>query len=501
MATLTKRWRSIALLTTLLLIAAACGDSGSSETTAPTGDSDTTTTAAEAETTSTAAATTAAPSEGGEAVEVRWFIGIGAGGQPEQRDAQLAVVDAFNASQDRIVLVPEIVENDVAYDTLATQMASGNPPDIIGPVGRDGANSFAGQYLALDDLIASTGLDLARWPSGTVENFREDDGSLYGLPFASFPSFVYYNRDLFDEAGLPYPPQEYGADGTAVYGEGTEYEGVWDFAKVEEIGKILAVDANGVDATDPSFDREQTIQWGFVWQWTDRLFQQGSFWGAGYPIQDDGTAAIPQAWKDEWAWYHDAVWGSGFAPSQTQLDSELLAGNAFKSGNVAMAASHLWYTCCIRDDAAGIAGDFYDLAVMPSNNGAVTANMHADTFRILAKTDHPDEAFEVLTYLLDDAALDLLTAYGAAPADPALTDAFFDSLEERYPQGVNWQVALESAAYADSPSHELFVPGWDAYKLRLDDLKSAILTNPDLDLEGEIATVETELSTIFAENG
>lgn len=491
-----RKW--VLTLVALLMVLAACGDAGSTTTQAAESGGSTEppppTTAPEP------TETTTAPEASGDRVQVRWFIGIGAGGQPEQRDAQLAVVDAFNASQDTIELVPEIVENDVAYDTLATQLASGNPPDIIGPVGRDGANSFAGQYLALDDLVAANGVDLARWPEATVENFREDDGQLYGLPFASFPSFVYFNRDLFDEAGLPYPPQEYGPDGTAVYGEGTEYEGTWDFDKVAEIARILTVDANGADATSGSFDAEQTIQWGFVWQWTDRLFQQGSFWGAGYPMADDGTASIPQPWKDEWQWYHDAVWADGFAPSQAELDSELLAGNAFKSGNIGMAISHLWYTCCIRDDEAGIAGDFFDLAVMPSNDGAVTGNMHADTFRILKTTGHPDEAFAVLNYLLGDAALDLLTAYGAAPADPALTEAFFASLEERYPQGVNWQVALDSAAFADSPSHELFVPGWDAYKLRLDDLKSAILTNPDLDLGAEIDQAEADLTATFAEN-
>ncbi len=500
--TMLPKWRWLLAVAALLLLVAACGDSSSSDTTEASDSGATETTAATetpAETTAAPAATTAA-APSGDAVEVRWFIGLGAGGQPEQRDAQLAVVDAFNASQSDIVLIPEIVENDVAYDTLATQLASGNPPDIIGPVGRDGANSFAGQYLALDDLIAESGMDLSVWEAGAIENFREDDGLLYGLPFASFPSMIFYNIDLFDEAGLPYPPQEYGPGGVTMYGEGTEYEGTWDFDKVAEIGKILAVDANGVDATDPAFDSSQTIQWGFVWQWTDRVFQQGSFWGAGYAVADDGTADIPQAWEDEWAWYHDAVWGSGFAPSQTQMDSDLLTGNPFKTGNVAMAGTHLWYTCCIRDDAAGIAGDFFDLAVMPSNNGVVTANMHADTFRILDSTKNPEASFEVLSYLLNEGALDLLTAYGAAPANASLTDAFLASLDEQYPQGVNWQVALDSANYADSPSHELFVPGWDAYKLRLDDLKSAILSDPDLDLAAEIAVVESELTAIFAEN-
>ncbi|MCP4360459.1 MAG: hypothetical protein GY796_20815, partial [Chloroflexi bacterium] len=41
--------------------------------------------------------------------------------------------------------------------------------------------------------------------------FYKDGDQLLGLPFAVFPSFVFVNLDLFDEAGLPYPPQEYGA--------------------------------------------------------------------------------------------------------------------------------------------------------------------------------------------------------------------------------------------------------------------------------------------------
>lgn len=480
----------MALFAVLVLIAGACGGSGTTGTTASTAST------ADDMTATTAAPTDTTVASTSDKVQIRWFVGLGAGGQPEQITAQEAVVEAFNSSHDDIEIVLEIVENDVAYDTLATQMASGNPPDIIGPVGRDGSNSFAGQFLDLTPLIESTGYDTSRWPQATVDNFREPDGTLPGLPFASFPSFVYFNTELFDEAGLPYPPQEYGADGTAIYGAGTEFEGVWDFNKVEEIAKILTVDANGNDATSPDFDREQTVQWGFVWQWTDRLFQQGSFWGAGNALQDDGTADIPQEWEDEWKWYHDGVWVDGFAPSQTQLDSELLAGNAFSSGNIGLAITHLWYTCCVRNDD-GTGKEFFDIAVLPSNNGVVTAEIHADTFRILEATQHPDEAFEVLTYLIGDAALELLNAYGAAPADPTLTEAFFAGLDETFPQGVNWQVALDSANYADVPSHETFVPGWDAYKLRLGDLQSAILTNPDLDLEAEIATVEADLTTVF----
>ena len=31
-------------------------------------------------------------------------------------------------------------------------------------------------------------------------------GETIGVPFATYPSFIYYNKKLFDEAKLPYPP-------------------------------------------------------------------------------------------------------------------------------------------------------------------------------------------------------------------------------------------------------------------------------------------------------
>lgn len=501
----------LAVLMVLMMVLAACG--GSTETASSTSEDDPAAATAEDEPAG-GDATEDEPAEDetadepddepadpatGDAVQIRWFVGLGAGGQPEQIAAQEEVVEAFNANRDDIEIVLEVVENDVAYDTLSTQIAGGNVPDIIGPVGRDGSNSYAGLYLDLEPLIESTGYDLSRFPAETVENFREPDGSLPGIPFASYPSAIFFNTELFDEAGLPYPPQSYGPDGTATYGEGTEYEGTWDFDKVAEIAAILAVDAAGNDATNPDFDRSQTVQWGYLNQWTTLMFAQGTHFGAGSPLAEDGTADIPQAWEEEWTWYHDGIWNGGWAPSQEQFDSELLSGNPFASGNVAMANTHLWYTCCVRDDD-GNGLDFWDLAVMPSHNGTVTAKMHADTFRIMAATEHPDEAFEVLTYLLDDSALELLNAYGAAPADPGLTDAFFADLDTVFPQGVNWQVALDGANFTDVPSHEQALPGWDEYKLAMADFESAQLSDPDLDMATAIAELEDELSGIFAAN-
>ncbi len=89
-------------------------------------------------------------------VLIRWFVGLGTGAQPDQIADEQAVVTAFNESQDKIVLSLEIYQNTTAYDILSTQIAAGNPPDIIGPVGFRGFYSYGDQLLDLQPLIDKT---------------------------------------------------------------------------------------------------------------------------------------------------------------------------------------------------------------------------------------------------------------------------------------------------------------------------------------------------------
>jgi len=103
---------------------------------------------------------------------VVWFVGLGTGGAPEQLAMQEQVVAAFNAANPDIELVLNIAENNVARDTLSTLIAAGNAPDIIGPVGTDGANAFAGNWLDLQPLVDSTGYDLTQWNQARYARFR-----------------------------------------------------------------------------------------------------------------------------------------------------------------------------------------------------------------------------------------------------------------------------------------------------------------------------------------
>ena len=96
-----------------------------------------------------------------------------------------------------------------ANDALATEIASGNPPDIVGPVGIGGANAFPGQWLDLAPLIAKTDYDLSQFPQDAVDIYKIGDGQV-GIPFAIYPSVLFYAKSLFDEIGLAEPPHKYG---------------------------------------------------------------------------------------------------------------------------------------------------------------------------------------------------------------------------------------------------------------------------------------------------
>ena len=105
---------------------------------------------------------------------VRWFIGIGSGGKPEQIAAEQAFAEAFNAdpaNKDKTYLSIEIYDNKVAADQLAIQIAAGNPPDIIGPVGVEGLNIFRDNLLDVKPLIESHDFDMSKFDPALVDYF------------------------------------------------------------------------------------------------------------------------------------------------------------------------------------------------------------------------------------------------------------------------------------------------------------------------------------------
>jgi len=422
---------------------------------------------------------------------VRWFIGLGAGTQPAQIGPEQAFAAAYNASQKDVYLSLEIVDNTQASNILKTELASGTAPDIIGPVGVEGLNLFQDQLLDLKDEISknnytSTGVD-----QKLVDFFNSlgQNGATVGLPFAVYPSFIFYNKDLFDEAGLPYPPTKVG----------DTYQGKpWDLAALRDLAMKLTVDKNGKDATEAGFDKSHIVQYGFEPQ-RDDLRGLGAYWGAGNLSggADGKTVTIPDAWKAAWKFFYDGMWGPQpfIMTGQVYNSQEFNGGGyAFFSGRVAMSENFLWTTYGVAD-----AGTDWDLAAIPAYNGQITSPLNADTFAILKSSKNPDAAFAVLTYMLGDASDELLQAYGGMPARPDKQDAFFDTLGQSagFPKQVDWQVVKDSVQYADHPNFEAPMPKYNETLDILSKYLSKWTTTPGLNMDSEINALQQEIQTTW----
>ncbi len=235
--------------------------------------------------------------------EIRWFVGLGAGTDEPTLAPQQAIVEEFNASQNEIELVLDIVDAAQAQDVLATQIAAGNPPDIVGPMGVQGRAAFAGSWLDLTSLIEANNYDLTDFDPALVEFYKLGDTGQLGIPFAVYPSFTLYNKELFDEAGLPYPPAAYGEPYVNVDGE----EVPWDVNTLRDLAMQLTVDANGNDATMAEFDPNNIVQWGFGQQFPE-LRGMATLFGAGNFVDGEGNAVIPENWRTAIDWYQAAMW-------------------------------------------------------------------------------------------------------------------------------------------------------------------------------------------------
>src|SRR4051812_27049004 len=490
----------------VLLVVAACGGTAPSASTAAPSPA-----AAAASTAASAAPSAAAsPSESLLAITpapvgvtgpnggtvIRWFIGLGAGAQPQQVAAERKFADDYNASQKEIYLSTEIYDNKVAKDILQTQIAAGNPPDVIGPVGVEGLNLFRDQLLDLAPLVQSQSFDLSKIDPKLVDFWKMGaNRSMIGVPYAVYPSFLWYNKALFDEAKLPTPPTKVG----------DTYQGKpWDTAALRDLAMKLTVDKSGNDATSPSFDAKNVVQWGYDMQFTDNSpIAESTLFGANLPISADGkTADIPAPLSAGMHWYDDGVWKDHFIPNNTQLNSDLLSkGSEFQSGNLAMVEGHSWLTCCVWPAApAKPVVKSFGWAVAPSYNGTTTAKLHADTFSILKGSKHPDLAFKAVTALVDSD--ELLVDYGAFAADPSKQQSFVDAINTQF-KGItlDWGVPRAMLAYPDIPNHQAFLPNYAKAKSALQAFWNKYRTTSGLDIDNELGSLKTTLQGVYDSAG
>jgi len=438
-------------------------------------------------------------------VVVRWYVGLGSGTNPSQITMEQQVVKDFNAAQDKkptgangmpILLSLEIVQNSTATDILKTELAANNAPDIVGPVGVKGRAAFAGDWADITPLAKAGGYDFSTYDQNILKQLSTN-GVLDGFPYAVYPSMIFFNKDLFDEASLNYPPQKVGEQYT--WPDGTKSDWTWD--TVRKLAMLLSVDNKGKDAAQPGFDPTNQVQFGFDFMWSEGR-RMGSDFGSGSFVAADGkTAQFPDAWKAAWTWYYNGIWTDHFIANTTEENSALLAqSNPPSSGHVAMAEMFQWYDCCMSASSPSKTIKKWDVAIQPSYNGTIRAPMDMDVFSITKASRDPQDSFTALTYIASRG--DLSATYGGIPlVGDQLTfyHKYIDAmLAPQFPGNVvDWQVAIDMEKYAPAIHHEAAMPN---YVKSMDDYSkiwTTLGTTPGLNMNTVFTQVVTALQADF----
>ncbi len=274
----------------------------------------------------------------------------------------------------------EIQFDDVVSESMRA-FATGQAPDIIAVDNPEHALFAArGAFLDITDMVAgSDTIKTENYFAGPL-NSVSWDGRIFGVPKATNTIALYYNKDMFEAAGLDpnAPPQ------------------TWD--ELVEHARKLTDPANSVYgiAFSAKASEEGTFQF-LPWA------QMG---GGGYDnINTDGAVEALNVWKT----LLDEKLASPDTLTRGQWDST----GTFNSGNAAMVISGPWELNRMLDEAKfdwGVA-----LLPVPEEGAERSSAMGDFNWAIFSTSKHPEEAFKALEYFAsqDDR---LFPEFGQLPA-------------------------------------------------------------------------------------
>ena len=164
-------------------------------------------------------------------------------GDPPRSTSQTKLVESFEAANPTIDVKVTVADWDAYWEKLLTGLAGGAAPDVFamdGPLFPD--YQARDVLLDLQPFIERDGYDLTQLADQGVGVFKTAEGGQFGLPRDLNVVVLYYNKAMFDAAGVPYP------------------DDTWDWAKLIEVGKQLTLDTDGDGTTD---------QWGLYTETSD----------------------------------------------------------------------------------------------------------------------------------------------------------------------------------------------------------------------------------------
>ncbi len=320
------------------------------------------------------------------------------------------LIDEVNAENTAFQIVHEPIPGDY-YTQVKTQLAGGTGADLYWMDQNNMALAADGVFLPLDECVAGAEAQTAGdlndyYPSILAVN--QFDGQTYGLPWIAQPVVLYYNRDLFEAAGVEEP------------------QAGWTWNDFMEKATALTQDTDGNGETD---------QWGFInntWP-PPYLF----IWQAGAEtISEDFTTSPIDSpeFVEAFEFYLNTAYNPEMSPSK-EIIAEQGFGEMFKAGKIAMfmggAADDL-------DRVEGLDVGVVQVPAHPETGSATTFAWNASTV-ISATTDNPDEACQALLALTEKVQSWKIVS-------PRISQANIEHLVESEPRKeANAQVLIDAA--------------------------------------------------------
>ncbi|HZK27506.1 MAG TPA: sugar ABC transporter substrate-binding protein [Thermoclostridium sp.] len=340
-------------------------------------------------TTTTPPAPTATPQTGGsqteEEIVLRWALW-----DYDTTPYWGALVDAYKKVKPNVTIEHTDLGSADYGTVLATDLSgSGSKFDIATIKDVPGYATLVQKNTLepLDSYISAAGIDLSDF--GGITDQVIVDGKLYELPFRSDFWLMFYNKDLFDDAGLPYPTND------------------MTFEEYDALARKVA---------DTTFGSEVYGAHYHTWRSAVQLF--GVLDGKNSILNSEYSFFEP---------YYDLVLNQmkdGIAMSYTDLSTEgLHYSAAFSNGNVAMLNMGSWYIATLMSSLKS--GEYdselcgnWGLAKYPHAEG-VEAGSTLGTITGLSVTSasaNKQEAFDFVNWVSGPEGAAIMAQTGNFPA-------------------------------------------------------------------------------------
>lgn len=336
-------------------------------------------------------------------------------GAPEELTVWQAVVDDFQKANSNITVKVDVSDWDSYWTKLNTLIAGNTPPDVFAmdaPLYLDWQSR--GALLNLQPYIDANPAFLDGFYPQTLTAYKVGDG-YYGLPRDFQTIVLFYNRDMFDAAGVDYPT------------------GDWTYDDLLAAAKTLTKDNDGDGKID---------QYGISTDtWDMELFWSEAIWAYGGKIisEDHSKTLIGEGGaREAWA-FIDSLYKEGVMPTPTT--SGEFGFDLFQSGMAAMTTIGHWAVPGYVQ-----AGINFDAAPMPKGPAGQATSVNSAGFVISKDSKNADAAFEFIKFALSEAGQKRLAELGFAI--PVLKSVAESDSYLKQPGQLNQQVFLDSLGFA-----------------------------------------------------